>query len=484
MKQELPNFALNHVAVVGDIMLDRYWYGQTERISPEAPVPVVHVQQQEERPGGAGNVALNLRSLGCQTTLFGTCGKDEAGSELIRQLQAAQIHLQIQQDTQHSTCTKLRILSRNQQLLRLDFEKMSLGLHPSACDNIVATLAHCQALILSDYGKGTLAQPQAWIQPAIALGIPVFVDPKGRDFTRYHGATLLTPNFKEFEAVVGPCPTDAILVEKAEKLMQQEQLQGILITRGKDGMSLVTRDHPVCHFPAMAREVFDVTGAGDTVIATLAAFVAAGKSYAQATEWANFAAGCVVAKLGAATITPEELQSKISDHSTADHAGVLSLKEAISVITSAKQRGESIVFTNGCFDILHAGHVHYLQQAKTFGERLIIAVNDDASVARLKGAGRPINPCAQRMKVLAALGVVDWVIPFSEDTPLNVIKALSPNVLVKGGDYPVDQIVGADFVQAYGGQVKRLDFVDGLSTTQTIQSLSKLISQQQEETTT
>lgn len=473
-QSHIPEFNQTRITVVGDVMLDRYWHGQTGRISPEAPVPVVHVKNCEARAGGAGNVALNLDSLGCQIHLFGICGDDENGIELKQQFANTQIQSHLLTQANYPTCTKLRVISRNQQLVRLDFEQIiENNLGPDDFERFSATLTESQVLILSDYGKGTINQASDWIQAAKAKNIPVLVDPKGHDFARYQGATLITPNLKEFELVVGPCPTEEIMIEKARVVINNNDLDAILVTRGQDGMMLVCADGEIAKFPAVAREVFDVTGAGDTVIATFAAFLATGKSLIEAVEWANYAAGCVVAKLGAACITPEELTLKQQQYTQPMKSDVLSLSEAKKYITIARGAGEKIVLTNGCFDILHAGHVHYLKQAKAFGDRLIVAVNDDASVARLKGDSRPINTLEQRMQVLAALEAVDWVIAFSEDTPLNVIKILSPDVLVKGGDYQVETIVGSDFVMTQGGQVKVLDFVDGLSTSKTIEKISR-----------
>lgn len=481
-KQQIPHFDQCHITILGDIMLDRYWHGQTGRISPEAPVPVVHVKNCEGRPGGAANVACNLSSLGCHAHLFGIRGDDEAGQELTEKCQQAQVDCHFITAQNNPTCTKLRVISRNQQLLRLDFEEQIANIDATQFSQFDAVLAQSQTLILSDYGKGTIQQASTWINKARARKLPILVDPKGHDFARYQGASILTPNFNEFEMVVGPCAgNESAILEKAHNAIAREQLQALLITRGKEGMMLVTAEGQAHSFPAMAREVFDVTGAGDTVIATLAAFIAAGYPYAEATEWANYAAGCVVAKLGAASITLEELASKVAHHQAPLNTGMMSLAEAKAETTRARSHGEKIVFTNGCFDILHAGHVHYLQQAKAFGDRLIVAVNDDDSVRRLKGEGRPINRCNERMKILAALDVVDWVIPFSEDTPLKIIEALCPDVLVKGGDYQIDTIVGADFVQTHGGQVKVLDFVDGLSTTKTIETIYSRFTQSEAE---
>jgi len=472
MKPKIPmsmaDFSTAKVLVIGDVMLDRYWHGNTSRISPEAPVPVVHVQQQEERPGGAGNVALNIAALGAHVDLIGLIGQDEAGETVAQQLADKQVNCLFKQVVTAPTVTKLRVLSRHQQLIRLDFEQ--------GFDNAAAQLLHplfstqlqaANALLLSDYGKGVLYDPQPLIQAARQAGKPVLVDPKGTDFHKYREATVITPNRTEFEAVVGCCDSQAALETKGDALRAELGLTALLITRSEEGMSLLRAGYPPLHLPAHAHEVYDVTGAGDTVIGVLAASLAAGDSIVNATALANLAAGLVVAKLGAATVTVPELDYALrTDHSHAiqDLAG---LQAAIAV---ARSHGETIVMTNGCFDILHAGHVQYLQQAKALGHRLLVAVNDDASVKRLKGSKRPVNPLAARMAVLNALESVDWVFPFNEDTPENLICQVLPDILVKGGDYTVDQIAGGQCVLDNGGQVQVLNFLEGYSTTRIVEA--------------
>lgn len=463
MKLHLPRFADARVLVVGDIMLDRYWHGTTARISPEAPVPVVKVGEIEDRPGGAANVALNLAALGAVVSLAGITGDDEAADVLESRLQAAGVAPRLQRNPQLPTITKLRVISRQQQLIRMDFEE-TLNL-PAGVDLVsAAALQQAGVLVLSDYAKGTLADPQALIQRAKARQLPVLVDPKGSDFHKYRGATLLTPNLGEFEAVVGHCSSEAELVAKAETLIRDLDLQALLITRGEQGMSLVRLGAPELHLPAQAREVFDVTGAGDTVIATLAAALAAGESLSHAVALANLAASIVVGKLGTATVSAVELQRLLRREQGGDR-GVLTVEQLQVLREEARAIGETVVFTNGCFDILHAGHVTYLEQARARGDRLIVAINDDASVTRLKGPGRPINPVDGRMAVLAGLEAVDWVVSFSEDTPENLLRQIQPDVLVKGGDYSREQVVGWQIVEAYGGRVDVLGHVEGCSTT-------------------
>ena len=470
MSIKIPQFTSAHVIVIGDVMLDRYWHGETHRISPEAPVPIVRVQQSEERPGGAGNVALNLTALDCTTSLLGLCGKDEAGQLLENKLVAAGIHCFFHKDEQFPTVTKLRVLSQHQQLIRLDFEEPWRSVK---ADNLLLAyqqqLKQAQAVILSDYAKGTLTNPQPFIQLARQAKIPVFIDPKGTDYQRYQGASMLTPNRKEFEAVVGACHSEHELYEKGMALLQKLELEALLITRGDQGMTLLRADLPELHLPAFNHEVYDVTGAGDTVIATLAAAVAAGSDLETAINIANHAASIVVGKLGAATVNIAELRRAVQKNEQA--RGVVNEEQLLLALTEARVNGERIVVTNGCFDIIHAGHISYLEQAKQLGDRLVVAVNDDDSVKRLKGKERPINTLARRMAVLAGLNAVDWVVAFSEDTPERLIQAIKPEVLVKGGDYTVEQIAGAAFTMANGGAVKILDYIDNCSTSHMIEKI-------------
>ncbi len=468
MKIHIPNFDRARVLVVGDLMLDRYWYGDTSRISPEAPVPVVHVGESEERPGGAGNVALNIAALGGHAAVLGLTGDDEAAHALAQRLEGAAVRCHFEVVAGQSTVTKLRVISRHQQLIRLDFEDgfhaVDSGMLQSKYE---ALLAQTDAVVLSDYGKGTLSAVQPLIAAARRAGKPVLIDPKGNDYFIYRGATLITPNLSEFESVVGHCKTDAELVARGEALRQELQLQALLVTRSEKGMTLIRKDHAALHLPTRAQEVFDVTGAGDTVISALETALAAGVDLAEATALANLAAGVVVGKLGTATATVPELRRAIREHDEIE-SGEVDEDQLLALVRDAQAHGETVVMTNGCFDILHAGHVAYLQQARRLGDRLVVAVNDDASVKRLKGPGRPVNALAQRMAVLAALANVDWVVPFSEDTPERLICKIKPDVLVKGGDYRPEEIAGGDCVIANGGEVIVLDYVEGCSTTNII----------------
>ncbi|MFZ3205730.1 MAG: bifunctional D-glycero-beta-D-manno-heptose-7-phosphate kinase/D-glycero-beta-D-manno-heptose 1-phosphate adenylyltransferase HldE [Pseudomonas sp.] len=470
MKLSMPRFDQAPVLVVGDVMLDRYWHGGTSRISPEAPVPVVKVEQIEDRPGGAANVALNIAALGAPALLVGVTGDDEAAASLSDRLQAVGVKTHFQRIVGQPTIVKLRVMSRHQQLLRMDFEQPFNTDAAALAVEVEALLAGVKVLVLSDYGKGALKNHQVLIQAALAKGIAVLADPKGKDFSIYRGVSLITPNLNEFETIVGHCVDEAELVAKGARMMRELALGALLITRGEHGMTLLRPDHAALHLPARAREVFDVTGAGDTVISTLAASLAAGEELPQAVALANLAAGIVVGKLGTAAISAPELRRAIQREAGSER-GVLSPDQLLLAIEDARAHGEKIVFTNGCFDILHAGHVAYLEQARAQGDRLVLAVNDDASVSRLKGPGRPINSVDRRMAVLAGLGAVDWVVSFSEDTPENLLREVKPDVLVKGGDYGIDQVVGADIVSAYGGEVRVLGLVANSSTTAIVEKI-------------
>jgi D-beta-D-heptose 7-phosphate kinase/D-beta-D-heptose 1-phosphate adenosyltransferase len=469
----LPPFAAARVLVVGDVMLDRYWYGATSRISPEAPVAVVHVDDVEDRPGGAANVALNVASLGASVTLVGVTGEDEAGDTLQALLVARGVACRLRRQAGQPTITKLRVLSRHQQLIRLDFEERVDGeVLGAGGDEVAGLIAAADVVVLSDYGKGTLGDVATLVRRARGAGRPVVVDPKGTDFARYRGATVLTPNLAELEAIVGPCHDLDDLVRRGEALRRELELRALLVTRSEHGMTLLEDGRAPRHLAARAREVYDVTGAGDTVAGVLAASLAAGSSLDQAAALANLAAGLVVAKLGTASVATSELEQALAPPPPCG-SGVLEEPALLARVAQARASGERVVMTNGCFDILHAGHVRYLVQARALGDRLVVAVNDDASVKRLKGRDRPINPLARRMAVLDALACVDWVVPFAEDTPERLICAVGPDVLVKGADYRPEDIAGGDCVRARGGRVVVLGYEPGCSTTALIEAIHR-----------
>ncbi|MGK3143454.1 bifunctional D-glycero-beta-D-manno-heptose-7-phosphate kinase/D-glycero-beta-D-manno-heptose 1-phosphate adenylyltransferase HldE [Pantoea sp. C2G6] len=471
MKVTLPAFGQASVLVVGDVMLDRYWYGPTSRISPEAPVPVVKVDTVEERPGGAANVAMNIAALGAASRLIGLTGEDDAARVLSNTLKDVNVHCDFVAVKSHPTITKLRVLSRNQQLIRLDFEEGFERVDPEPIHQKMRdSLAAAGALVLSDYAKGALSSVQTMITLAREAGVPVLIDPKGTDFARYRGATLLTPNLSEFEAVVGKCSNEEEIVARGMQLIADFDLSALLVTRSENGMTLLQPGKAPLHLPTQAQEVYDVTGAGDTVIGVLAAALAAGDSLEEACFLANAAAGVVVGKLGTSTVSTVELENAI--HARPEQGfGIMTEAQLKAAVEMARRRGEKVVMTNGVFDILHAGHVSYLANARKLGDRLIVAVNSDASTKRLKGESRPVNPQENRMIVLGALEAVDWVVLFEEDTPQRLIASILPDLLVKGGDYKPEDIAGSKEVWANGGEVQVLNFEDGISTTNIIKTI-------------
>lgn len=463
-----------NVLVVGDVMLDRYWSGQTRRISPEAPVPVVRVSEENERVGGAANVAANVAAMDGKVALIGGVGTDPAANRLEHLCRALGIEVVFVSDPTVETTVKLRVMSQHQQLLRLDFESEQVRYASAEIETLFrGKVAAADVVVLSDYDKGLLRDSRTLIAIAREAGKPVIVDPKSVDYERYAGATLITPNYAEFEACVGRCRDDVDIVDRARELCRQHGLESLLITRGERGMVLVRGDEEPLVLGADARDVFDVTGAGDTVCAALASALAGGMELADAVRFANTAAGIAVGKSGTATVSLDEIARACAKSDGGTTTGAILADDALeSVVQSARERGERIVMTNGCFDILHAGHVTYLNQAKALGTRLLVAVNSDASVGRLKGPGRPVHKLADRMAVLAALGAVDWVVSFDEDTPADLVRRVNPHVLVKGGDYAVADIVGGDYVLSIGGEVLSLPLVDGLSTSNVLARLA------------
>lgn len=472
----LKNLANAKVLVVGDVMLDRYWHGDSGRISPEAPVPVVKINQLEDKAGGAANVAKNIARLDGKVGLLGLIGNDETGDTLERILAKEHIDSQLVRVERLPTIAKMRVISRHQQVVRLDQEEAFLPAHSQQLlDKLSAVMPHYDFVVFSDYNKGSLHLVTEMISTAKAAGKTVLVDPKSADLTRYAGADYITPNLNEFTQAGGDNSTEQTLTDSARALIKHANLGAMLLTRSEQGMSLITATEKH-DFAAQVKEVSDVTGAGDTVIATLTVMLGAGMNAKDAVEVANLGAGIAVSKLGAATVSPEELSQQLSQYlrATGEHYQT-PFEQVLQHIEFAKQRGEKIVFTNGCFDILHAGHVRYLAQAKAMGDRLVVGLNNDESIARLKGAERPINPLEERAMVLSALASVDWVIPFGSeaqnDTPAELIKQVNPDILVKGGDYTVAQIAGADHVLSQGGQVEVLAFLNGCSTSNVINKI-------------
>jgi D-beta-D-heptose 7-phosphate kinase / D-beta-D-heptose 1-phosphate adenosyltransferase len=472
------------ILVVGDVMLDRYLWGDARRISPEAPVPVVRVRQHSEVPGGAGNVAANLAGLECPVSILGVCGNDEAGNRLRKIFLEKGIEPLLQESIARPTITKTRVMARGQQLLRLDEEEPRI-LSPELEEKIIARFEReapvCDVVVLSDYGKGIFQTPnlcQHLIGFCRTRGIPVLVDPKGADWTRYQEATCITPNTAELERVTGSTAEESELelLQSASAIRRQYGLEWLLVTRGSRGMILCGNDASPLIIPARAREVFDVSGAGDTVIASLAAGLALGLSFARAAQLSNLAAGIVVGKLGTQPITRPELSSAIElndmQRQSTGASKIAALESARILVKSWQSSGQKVVFTNGCYDLLHPGHIHLLHQCRDLGDRLIVGLNTDASVRRLKGDSRPIVAERDRAAIVSALGCVDLVVLFDEDTPLQLIQAIKPDILVKGEDYRLDQVVGRQAVESYGGRVCLVPLLQGYSTTQITEKIA------------
>ena len=464
--------------VIGDLMLDEYLWGKAERISPEAPVQVVEVTREDLRLGGAGNVVHNLTALGCSVSVCSVIGADENGALLRRAFESKGVGLDgLFEEPERRTSKKTRVIAANQQIVRIDREtKLPIGpgCQKQMLDYLAKALGGFDVIVVSDYLKGVLT-PEVLSAVCLAgrtLGIPVVVDPKGNDYGKYRGATLLTPNRKEAEIASRVAITDLATLELAASgLLADLALDALLITRSEAGMSLFQAEGGAVHIPTVAREVFDVTGAGDTVISVLSLGLACGLSLADAAWIANVAAGIAVGKLGTSTVSPQEIVVAVGHGLKDSDAKIKNLDVLTHIIAQERSRGKQVVFTNGCFDLLHVGHVKYLQKARELGDLLIVGLNSDASVKRLKGELRPLIEESERAHILAALDCIDYVVLFDDDTPLRLIEALLPAVLVKGGDYSVDQVVGRELVEASGGRVELVQFVDGRSTSRIIDKI-------------
>ena len=468
LKEAKPN-----ILVVGDLMIDHYLWGSCERISPEAPVQVVDISKETTVLGGAGNVINNLNTLGANVSVASVIGDDANGKELLGMFKTIGVDTQnIITQENRKTSKKSRIIAVSQQILRYDKESKNSITQKSSqtiIETLKSSITSYNMIILSDYGKGVLTEElcQGLIKLANEKNIKVLVDPKGSDFSKYKGAYLLTPNKKEAILATGIEIKDALSLESALVKLKNECNLGVsLITLSEDGIA--TLDKEVETFPTVAKEVFDVTGAGDTVIASIAFALSAGKSIQETAAFANLAAGVVVGKIGSATVSIAEIEEyEASLHKSTSDAHIKSFEDISALVQRCRENGKKVVFTNGCFDILHVGHVKYLQIAKSFGDILIVGLNSDESVSRLKGPTRPVNIAEDRAYLLAALEAVDFVVPFESDTPLELIKMISPDILVKGGDYEGKAVVGTEFA----GELKLVDFVDGKSTTKTIQKI-------------
>lgn len=468
LKKIQPN-----ILVLGDLMIDHYLWGSCERISPEAPVQVVDISKETTVLGGAGNVINNLNSLGAKVSVSSVIGSDEEGKELLSMLHDIGVNSEnIIIQKSRKTSKKSRVIAVSQQIIRYDKESKE-EINSESVETILSSLktsiTSFDMIILSDYGKGVLTDTlsQNIITLANEHGVKVLVDPKGSDFSKYSGAYLLTPNKKEAILATGIEIKDDTSLEKALIKLKKECNLGVsLITLSEDGIA--TYDKKLQKFPTVAKEVFDVTGAGDTVIASIAFALSAGLSLADTAAFSNLAAGVVVGKIGSATVTIDEIEEyEASLHKSTSDAHIKSFTDIDGIVTRCRANGKKIVFTNGCFDILHVGHVKYLQIAKSFGDILIVGLNSDASVTRLKGPTRPVNLAEDRAYLLAALESVDFVVPFGEDTPYDLIKMIEPDVLVKGGDYEGKTVIGTEFAS----ELKLVDFVDGKSTTRTIEKI-------------
>ncbi len=478
LSQAIRGLKRASVLVAGDVMLDRYVYGRVERISPEAPIPVVAIEREQTMPGGAGNVVRNLVALGAAVALVSVVGDDQPGSDLTALVggqPGVEPWLLVQGG--RLTTLKTRYIAGGQQLLRADHEQVA-PIHPKLAERLVriaADVARATSVtVLSDYRKGVFAgdTPARVVAAAREAGRKVVVDPKGIDWAPYAGADVITPNRKELGEGAGmPVETEDEIVAASRALIARHQFGAVLTTRAQDGMTLVwERGRRVRHFPAEAEEVYDVSGAGDTVVAALAAGLATGLSLPVAARLANIAAGIVVGKIGTAVARPEELLERVAP-GTAPLRKVVSREQAAEHVERWRRRGFRVGFTNGCFDLLHPGHVRLLDQARAACDRLVVGLNSDASVRRLKGAGRPVQGEAARAAVLASLAAVDALVVFEEDTPETLLRLLRPDVLVKGADYRMDQVVGRDLVESYGGRVVLAELLPGNSTTATIARL-------------
>lgn len=468
-----------HALVIGDVMLDRYLIGSVGRISPEAPVPIVLLNQQNERAGGAANVAANLALLGINTHIVGCVGNDSEGTTLANLLARLNVNTQgLYVSSKRPTIAKTRVLSGHQQMLRLDQEN-SACFDDAENKDLMRAIQQQLALkpsivILSDYAKGLLSEQtcQTIISQCNAVHIPVIVDPKGHDYRKYKNATALTPNKKETAEACNTHVDDPELIHKASLLKQQLDLSFLAVTRGEEGITLI--DSATHDLPAVAKQVFDVSGAGDTVIATLAAGMMHKLSVLQSLQLANIAAAVVVGKVGTVPISQADLLEALTNQQSKEQAHkVCDLNQLQTKVAAWKKANQKIVFTNGCFDLLHAGHVTYLEAAKKRGDKLILGLNTDRSVSALKGSTRPVVNETDRARVLAALESVDAVILFDEDTPLNLINAIQPNIIAKGSDYAADQVVGGKEVLSWGGEIALIDLVEGRSTSNIIKKMHR-----------
>lgn len=443
------------ITVIGDVMIDWYLHGESSRISPEAPVPVVKFKESKFQLGGAANVANNLKHLEIEPFLIGATGNDHFGSLLKEHLKAEKIKFNLTSEKSFQTICKQRLMSSNQQLARIDYEQYFHGSKlTNTFNTFIKNIAKTDLIIVSDYGKGTIFNARKLIQSAKKLKKKILIDPKGKDFTKYKGANLITPNKSEFENIMGKVGSKRDLANKAKKMLEHLNLESLIVTLGSEGMYVLKKSNKKIigdFINAYPQEVFDVSGAGDTTISALGAALSEGNDIFSAAEFANLAASISVSKLGTSTV---------------------SIEEVTSLETSKGNKEQVIVFTNGCFDIIHSGHLDLLKEARSYGDKLIVALNSDKSISKLKGPERPIIGQSERKKILLALKYVDEVIIFNEENPLKLIKKLKPSILVKGADYTKEQVIGGEFVESYGGQIKLVKLAKGKSTSNIINKIS------------
>jgi len=461
------------VLVVGDAMLDKYTFGSVERISPEAPVPILKVEKNETRLGGAANVAANLAAVGVRVTLLSISGDDLEADILLNEIKNANVDPQLLRSSNISTIVKKRLLAQQQQLIRIDDEheqdvKAAYDLYKKFLDIFL----DYDLVVLSDYGKGALIDHQSYIENCNKSNIDILVDPKGGNFNHYANSTIITPNLREFEEIVGSSSSNEEFLSKAIELKNKLNLSYLIVTLGADGVFVLDKKNSPHRMQSEAKQVFDVSGAGDTVIAILAALIASGYEVTEALDIANIAAGLAVAKVGTSVVTYQEILNAIKNKEKVNQP-IYDIDELLQVIKVNKKDKKKIVMTNGCFDILHAGHVTYLEEAAKLGDILILAINTDSSVKRLKGSSRPINSLKSRAKVLSGLRSVDYIVSFDDDTPEELYEYFLPDILVKGSDYKNTKIIGADAVIKNGGSVVLIDFLDGHSTTETIKKIKQ-----------
>lgn len=481
LAEKLALLPTARVLCIGDIMLDRYCYGAVDRVSPEAPIPVLLMEREKSMLGGVGNVVANLRDLGAVVSVLAVAGQDEAANDISRALADLGVGAEhIVSEKGRATTQKTRFVAGTQQMLRVDHEKavaVTEQTENMLIEKFKTLVADVACVVVSDYGKGVCTDRV--LKEIIAIArqtkTPVVVDPKGSNYKKYSGATVVTPNRKELELAAGQDAGDNDAVRAAAmKVLLESDIHAVLATRSKDGMALVSKDQPPVYIAANVRDVFDVSGAGDTVVSTLSAGLAAGLDMVDAAELANVAAGIVVGKIGTATVRVDEIRDvllKEEDHAITFDRKIGTAKEISEKADLWRARGLKVGFTNGCYDLLHKGHLSSFRQAKQHCDRLVVAINSDESVKKLKGPTRPIQDEETRSEILAALDCVDAVIIFGEDTPIELIKSIKPDVLVKGGQYKLEEVVGYDVVAAYGGTVVRAEMEEGYSTTNTVERI-------------